>query len=98
MNRYRRGYRIELRVRDLLRKEGYLVLRSAGSKGPADLVAIGKNGEVRLIQVKRIKEAKLIPQVLSKITVDLPLPLEIWFWIDSEGRWEICLKERTVLP
>jgi Holliday junction resolvase len=49
---YRNGRAAEYRVRDLLRDRGYFVLRSAGSGTPVDLVAL-KNGETRLIQVKR---------------------------------------------
>lgn len=38
--RYSAGRELEYRVRDLLRDRGYLVIRSAGSKGIADLVAL----------------------------------------------------------
>ena len=52
MSAYRSGYRLECRVRQLLREKGYLVVRSAGSKGPVDLLA-AKQGEILAIQVKR---------------------------------------------
>jgi len=48
---YARGRRFEWRVRDVLRGEGWLVLRTAGSRGPVDLIAL-RPGEVRFIQCK----------------------------------------------
>lgn len=48
---YARGARVENQVADHLRERGYDVIRSAGSKGAADLVALSE-GEVLLIQVK----------------------------------------------
>ena len=52
MSHYRAGQRAEHRSRALLEALGYHVVRSAGSKGAVDLVAIS-GGEVLLIQVKR---------------------------------------------
>lgn len=46
-----RGANFERRVWKLLERSGYFVVRSAGSHGPADLVAI-TNGELLLIQCK----------------------------------------------
>jgi predicted RNA binding protein YcfA (HicA-like mRNA interferase family) len=51
MNCYRSGRRAEYRSADWLRKLGFVVLRTAGSHGLADLVALGKGGVV-LVQVK----------------------------------------------
>ena len=48
---YRVGRQFEYRVRDIYKSKGYFVLRSPGSLGPVDLVAIRK-GEVLLIQCK----------------------------------------------
>ena len=41
--RYIKGRNFEYRVKEHYEKEGYFVVRSAGSKGIADLVAIHKN-------------------------------------------------------
>jgi Holliday junction resolvase len=41
MTRYAVGRRFEWRVRRYYEKLGYFVVRSAGSKGPVDLVALG---------------------------------------------------------
>lgn len=51
MTMYRRGYHFELRVRKHFESLGWSVWRSAGSKSPADLVAL-RTGEVVLIQCK----------------------------------------------
>jgi len=50
-SRYIRGRRFEHRVKRLLEERGYIVVRSAGSKGPFDLVAL-RFGEILLIQCK----------------------------------------------
>lgn len=50
---YRSGYRFERRVRAVLEREGYVVIRAAGSKGPADLVALRRGHPPVLVQCKR---------------------------------------------
>ena len=50
---YQKGRRNEYRVRKILTDKGYLVFRSAGSKGPFDLMAMGKY--LLAIQVKTNK-------------------------------------------
>jgi Holliday junction resolvase len=52
MARYHLGRRGEWKVKRMLQRDGYYVVRAAGSKGVADLVAI-KNGQAFLVQVKR---------------------------------------------
>jgi hypothetical protein len=51
LTRYATGRRFEWKVRDELEANGYTVFRSAGSKGPADLIAFG-DAEVLLVQCK----------------------------------------------
>jgi Holliday junction resolvase len=51
MNNYRRGADFERRVCKYFEKTGHFVIRSAGSHGIIDLVAI-KGGEVSLVQCK----------------------------------------------
>lgn len=51
MSNYSRGRDAEWKVRDHLRGEGYIVLRTAGSKGAIDLLAV-KPGQVLCVQVK----------------------------------------------
>ncbi|RDV82328.1 hypothetical protein [Ammonifex thiophilus] len=85
---YRRGYLAELRAKGELEKEGYLVLRTAGSKGPFDLVAVRKDG-VRLIQVKRCRDGDGIRPGDLRALGALPVPpgttKELWVWRDGEG-------------
>ena len=53
-NYQRIGAKIERQARDILRNQGYLVIKSGGSKGIFDLWAVN-NKELRLIQVKKYK-------------------------------------------
>ena len=50
-SRYRKGHRWELKVKKMWEAKGFVVYRSAGSKGAADLIAL-KDGKIVLIQVK----------------------------------------------
>jgi Holliday junction resolvase len=51
MTNYSRGRALEYDTRDLLKAEGYEVIRAAGSKGKIDLVAF-KTGEWLFVQCK----------------------------------------------
>jgi len=51
VSNYERGRRVEYRVKEFLERQGYFVVRSAGSKFP-DLVAI-KDGRALAIEVKK---------------------------------------------
>ncbi len=53
MNLYRKGYRAELKLVKMLKRDGrfHTVLRSAGSRSPFDVVAIGRS-RMLLCQVK----------------------------------------------
>lgn len=52
MTNYARGADFERKVQAHLESEGYVTVRSAGSKGAVDVVAL-KQGETLLVQVKR---------------------------------------------
>ena len=52
MSGYGDGYRLECEARNVLRDNGYAVIRSASSKTPVDLVAF-KVGEMLFVQCKR---------------------------------------------
>ncbi len=52
MTAYRRGADFERKVAAHLRGEGYLVIRSAGSRGECDLVALRAGEKARLVQCK----------------------------------------------
>jgi Holliday junction resolvase-like predicted endonuclease len=51
MTRYHKGRSFEYQVKRWLEDKGYLVLRTAGSHGFADLIAIGSLGEVIFFQL-----------------------------------------------
>lgn len=57
VNQGRRGTRAENQVADELGKAGYDVVRSAASKGAADLVAV-HDGEILFVQVKLVPPGK----------------------------------------
>lgn len=54
---YNRGSAFERRVKRELEDVGYYVMKSGGSKGPADIIAIDTTGTAFLIQCK--KDGKL---------------------------------------
>ena len=57
-NFYRQGARAELAFKRELEALGWFVIRSAGSKGPADLVALKAGQAPRLYQVKVSRDGK----------------------------------------
>lgn len=61
MNHAGRGTRAENAVRDELGACGYDVMRSAGSKGAADLMAI-HDGEILFVQVKLVEVGRSYKQ------------------------------------
>lgn len=61
MNQGGRGTRAENAVRDELGEAGYDVIRSAASKGAADLVAV-HDGEILFVQVKLVPPSKAYKQ------------------------------------
>jgi Holliday junction resolvase len=67
MSNYRRGYTFELRVKRSLEKRGYFVVRSSGSHGPVDLLAVSKDGKILGIQCKL--DGYLPPKEFRKLLV-----------------------------
>ncbi len=56
-NKYQKGAKEENAIKTFLEKKGYYVMRSAGSKGPFDLIAIDPiSRKIRLLQVKKLKD------------------------------------------
>ena len=54
---YKRGRTFEYRAKRDLERRGYVVVRSAGSRTPADLVA-GREGQVLLVQCTTSSRSK----------------------------------------
>jgi Holliday junction resolvase len=79
VTQYERGRSKEYRTMELLRSEGWVVARSAGSHGPVDIFA-AKGGMIMLVQVKKGKarmkaeEAKELVKWAEAFNADA----EIW--------------------
>ncbi len=86
---YRKGYARELRARRDLESGGWYVIRSAGSRGLVDLVALksGPGGVlVRLIQVKPSRGR--CPEGLWELPRgEGVVCVELWVW--DGGRWDV---------
>lgn len=87
---FRKGYRVELLAKAELEKEGYYVVRSAGSHSLFDLVAFDCSG-VRLIQLKSFsKKGYSNPQTnwhneAANICIPINCTKEIWVYKSREG-------------
>lgn len=88
MANYRRGYRAELAAATELKRDGYAVIRAAGSKGPFDLVAFDAK-TIRFVQVKRVRNGNGGLAKAAKQLAAVPVPpcarKELWVWRDGEG-------------
>jgi len=62
---YHKGREREHYIKKKLEKQGYFVIRSAGSHSPIDLVAIKKN-EIRLIQSRKGKYIRPLEKLKLK--------------------------------
>ena len=87
MSNYTIGRRLEYAVRDVLVLWGYTVIRSAGSKGAVDLVAIGAE-DVRLIQVKKAR-GDVAAGVKALQAVCVPIGVRREVWQRNRGGWLI---------
>lgn len=72
-NQYRRGRRLEYQVKKDLESEGWTVLRTAGSHGFADLVAL-RGANIKFIQCKLIAKQAQLNMVKKAVLSDLPKP------------------------
>jgi hypothetical protein len=98
---YRRGRKAEYCAARDLERAGYVVIRSAGSHSPVDLVAVGPAG-VRLVQVKVDSESRTLrPSELEAVREELralPVPpagvtRELWVGRVVRRRWEWIVQE-----
>jgi Holliday junction resolvase len=87
VTQYTRGRAAEYRAMQLLKREEWIVGRSAGSHSPVDLFA-AKKGKVLLVQVKngsaRVKKVEMTE--LVKWAVHFDADAEVWFF---RGRGEL---------
>ena len=90
MTPYQRGARLEYLARDVLRQRGYNVVRSAGSHGAIDLVALNER-ELLLIQVKQSGQPP--GAALDKLS-EVPGPRctrrQVWVYHWARGRIPAC--------
>lgn len=90
INRYRQGYLAELELVKLLKRspQYHSVLRSAGSRSPFDVVAIGAS-EILLCQVKTGGQGRYASEqrALEQLQVPGNVQKEIWIYRDRE--WQI---------
>ena len=98
MTPYQRGARLEYRARDALRAQGYAVMRSAGSHGPADLVALNAR-EVLLVQVKHAGQLlRLALNALASLRTPPNTRKQVWVYEPARGRtpahWRIIETHR----
>ncbi|MCC6051572.1 MAG: hypothetical protein LM580_12740 [Thermofilum sp.] len=84
---YKRGARYEYYVKQLLEEKGYLVVRTAGSHGPFDLIAVDK--EKREILLVQVTKRKHLPAELKRELASLagtyavkPVVYQLGRWID----------------
>jgi len=96
---YTRGRSREYQVLKKLRREGWYCSRSAASHGPVDVFA-GKNGLVRMIQVKS-GQARLRPgdrETLKLWAQAYAGIAEVWYFGKRAGtKIEVILDARTRL-
>ncbi len=87
MTAYRRGARLEYLARDRLRQQGYVVVRSAGSHGPFDLIAVNAQ-RVLLIQVKQ--KGQSVRLALEHLAaVHTPHSVRKQVWVYHRGQWRV---------
>ena len=88
MTNYAAGRRLEYLARDELRRQGYVVIRSAGSKTPIDLVALNDR-EVLVIQVKKdAGDVKAAIASLAALVLLVGVRREVW--MRERGVWRIA--------
>jgi hypothetical protein len=87
VTKYTSGRRIEYLARDILVSRGYMVVRSAGSKGPFDLVAVPMDGGARFIQIKKGRQSskKALGNLKNLSCVYKGIAMELWVYEPKIG-------------
>lgn len=91
MANQRRGYDAELKCMAELNSRGYLAFRTAASRGPFDVYAIGEGGVI-CVQVKRTKDPsrkrhRKAVEAISKVGAPASEHnrKQMWCWVDRKG-------------
>lgn len=94
---YQRGTRFERTLLTLLEKDGYSTLRTAGSHGFADIVALNSN-HVRMIQCKVTKASKITLGTYSKDVAKIletkcppTVTRELWIKMDRKEPYKVLI-------
>jgi len=88
MTNYRRGYALELRAKKELEIAGYYVMRSSGSHGACDLIALNQE-EIRLIQVGTAGSKRPVDyEKLRRVPAPGKVFREMWLWTARLG-WTV---------
>lgn len=92
---YLKGRRFEYFAKKEMEKYGYSVMRTSGSHGPFDLVAIHKkHGYMKLVQCKTVKTEKEAQRLIKAFKEDPPfvqrtLPVRVlqmmWVKVPRKG-------------
>lgn len=85
---YKKGIYYEKKCMAALAEAGYYVMRSAGSHGPVDVIALG-HGECLAIQVTSTKKG-VRKKIEALKELDLPpfCRKQVWLWRTGQG-WEV---------
>ena len=92
LTNYQKGYRLELLAKRELIAKGYYVVRSAGSHGACDLIALNQK-EILLIQVgmQGAKDEQDF-ELLRRVPAPKLAQRQMWIWIPRVG-WQVELVE-----
>lgn len=70
---YLSGRRFEYARKQVWERDGFAVMRTAGSRGFYDLIAVANNASVNLIQCKRVKTLTTAIRLAEKFRTSPPL-------------------------
>jgi Holliday junction resolvase len=84
MNAKQKGARRERQARTILERAGYYVVKTGGSLGISDLVALGPAG-ARLVQVKSNEKPRPVERERLELFPWLPYcSKEVWIFFDRQ--------------
>jgi Holliday junction resolvase len=107
MTNYAKGAKYERKLGELLEREGYFVVRAAGSHSAVDLVAVGESN-IKLIQVKSSRrkivgiesvETSFGKDITNLCRIKCPptTKKELWLWTFREGWRTFSITEDGVV-